>query len=236
MQLDLTPVVTASKKITARVPQSRVLVEVNTSQAISCESQSDEPLSSCLWGRSINGQRQVITVDEHVVEDGGRTEVEGITYDGNGLENGTCSIKIASVSADDVGTWSCTLVSHNGPVFTGIVEITTEGIHTANYLKLPMSFFRTESTLICHYYNNHFCISEVEPTIYFGAGGLMAYSVATSQTTTIVSDGTSTYGVAYDSLRDRIYWSTSSTIKRCDRDGNNVETVLTSSTCMTFCR
>ena len=99
---------------------------------ISCESDGDEPLSSCLWGRTINGQRQVITVDEHVVEDDGRTEVEGITYDGNGLEDGKCSIKIASVSEDDAGSWTCTLVSHNGSVFTGIVEITTEGMHTAN--------------------------------------------------------------------------------------------------------
>ena len=93
------------------MPQSRVLVEVNTSQVISCESQAYEPLSSCLWGRTIKGQRQVITVDEHGVEDGGRTEVDGITYVGNGLEDGKCSIKIASVSEDDRGSWTCTLVS-----------------------------------------------------------------------------------------------------------------------------
>ena len=73
------------------------------------------------------------TVDEHVVVGGGRTEFDGIRYDGNGLKDGKCSVKIESVSEDDAGGWSYTLVSHNGSVFTGIVELTPEGsAHSKN--------------------------------------------------------------------------------------------------------
>ena len=77
-------------------------------------------------------------------------------------------------------------------------------------------------------------ISEIEPAIYFASdgSGLKAYSVATSQTTSIISDRTTVYGVAYDSLRDRIYWSGRYTINRSDKDGSNEETVFSSSTCM----
>ena len=104
---------------------------INTSLVLTCESEAGEPLSSCLWGRTINGQRQVVLVDPKVVQDGGKTGFDGISYAGNGLplHDGKCSLKVESISEGDAGSWSCTLVSHNGTIFNGLVDVTTEGTY-----------------------------------------------------------------------------------------------------------
>ena len=73
------------------------------------------------------------------------------------------------------------------------------------------------------------------PFIYFTtldgeikAGGINAYSVSTSEVRTIVSSNESCYAIAYDSIRNKIYWSTYShhTVYRSSPDGTEVELVF----------
>ena len=116
-----------------------MLAALNTSQVLPCELKG-RPLNSCLWGRIIRGQRDGIFIDTQVVQDGGKTDVDGISYVGNGLENGNCSIRIASVVQSDVGTWSCTLVSKAGTIFQTEVHIHTDS-------KLLWSHINRDSSL-----------------------------------------------------------------------------------------
>ena len=62
-------------------------------------------------------------MDKQVVQSGGRTATEGISYVGHGLNNGNCGIKIDSVGQDDHGAWSCTLLAKTGDIFKGSVKI-----------------------------------------------------------------------------------------------------------------
>lgn len=111
----------------AVVPHPNVSAELSTSQTVSCAS-GGEPLISCLWARSLNGQRKVIVVDNEVVGGGGRTNVDGTFYvAGDGLSMGNCSLQIESFTKDDAGSWSCTLISQNGKIYTGQVLVTAKG-------------------------------------------------------------------------------------------------------------
>ena len=110
----------------ARVPHPIVFAALNVSRVLTCESEG-QPLRSCLWGRVItDGQWEGILVDERVVENGGRTNVNGISYVGNGLDGGNCSVRIDSVTQDDIGTWSCALLANgSGSIFKGEVNVLT---------------------------------------------------------------------------------------------------------------
>ena len=127
---------------------------MNNALKFSCESQG-QPLSSCLWGKAQNGQHQVIVTDQHgVQEEDQQTSIEGISYSiGHELDAGKCSVNIESVSEDDFGRWSCTLVSKSGAIFTGRVEVVTNGklckecaeaiLRRKIYLKIFCTNFRT---------------------------------------------------------------------------------------------
>ena len=53
--------------------------------------------------------------------------------------------------------------------------------------------------------------------------------MATSEARLVPTSGNSAlYGVAYDSLRDKIYWGSGSSKSRANRDGSSVEIVLIS--------
>ena len=96
---------------------------LNSSIVLTCQAQGQEPLSSCMWIRTIGTVRKLIFIDHNNADYGGWTDVDGISYAEDGLGDGKCSIMIESVTADDFGTWSCTLISNAGRVFTGSVEV-----------------------------------------------------------------------------------------------------------------
>ena len=112
-----------SHKKRARVPRRIVYTALNSSETFSCET-NGQPLNSCLWGRTLNGQRQAILIDNQTALNGGRTSAKGILHVGDGLKDGKCSIKIESVAEQDVGSWSCTLVSQEGAIYSGEVSVT----------------------------------------------------------------------------------------------------------------
>lgn len=92
-----------------------------------------------------------------------------------------------------------------------------------------------------HGYNYGFqCVSFPEPeqTIYFATenGGIMAYSTLTSQVTTIVTSNETCWGIAYDSVHHKIYWSTRKERKiyRTNLNGSLVETILSTDQCKCF--
>ena len=117
---------TTAKKSSARMSEPKIWPELRASQNLTCESSGNESLNYCLWGRTLNGQYEVILVDQQVVQNGsGRAAKTGISYVGDGLDDGKCVIKIESVTPEDFGPWSCTLVAEIGEVFTGNVNIET---------------------------------------------------------------------------------------------------------------
>ena len=122
------PVVTvpACQKAAAHVPQPVVFASINSSVNVSCES-NGHPISSCLWGHTVNSTRQAIIMDEKFVENSGRTTVDGVSFLGNqeGLDAGKCTLGIQSVAEKDAGLWSCTLVTHNSTIFSGAVLLGT---------------------------------------------------------------------------------------------------------------
>ena len=81
-------------------------------------------------------------------------------------------------------------------------------------------------------------ISElVEPIIYFGTGGegLQSYSVAISEVNNVVTSTQVVFGVTYDFLQNKIYWSgyssRSDKIWLGNRDGTHVKTLLSTDQC-----
>ena len=78
-------------------------------------------------------------------------------------------------------------------------------------------------------------MKESVPDIYFATyeGRIKAYSLANSRVRTVVDRKESTRGIAYDSVGNRIYWSTfwSYKIQRATMDGLDVETVLSTRQC-----
>ena len=123
MRIVLAATVPDSQKKPARVPRRKVYTALNNSEIFSCET-SGQPINSCLWGRTLKSQWQVIIIDgQQTDQDGGWTYAEGLLYNGEGLKEGKCSVKIESVTDQDFGSWSCTLVSDGGAIFRGEVSI-----------------------------------------------------------------------------------------------------------------
>ena len=81
---------------------------------------------------------------------------------------------------------------------------------------------------------NAFIDPKADDQLYYVTSYPEAINVLTPNsgvTTTLVSSNPREYivGIAYDTKRNKLYWSTYDAIKRCDAsDGSNVETVLRS--------
>ena len=77
-------------------------------------------------------------------------------------------------------------------------------------------------------------VEPVEPIIYFGTqyGGLQSYSSATLEVKNITNSTEWVSGVTYDSIQDKIYWAGYSRIWRGNRDGSQVEMVVSMRHCM----
>ena len=106
----------------AIVPNHIVSAKLNATATISCESDG-KPVSVCVWGKIVDGQWETIVIDDGVITNGGKTEVDGISYEGEGLAAGKCGLKIQAVQAKDTGRWSCALITAAGPVFAGEVFV-----------------------------------------------------------------------------------------------------------------
>ena len=80
----------------------------------------------------------------------------------------------------------------------------------------------------------HSLLSENDPpSLYFATeGGVKLYSVDTSSEVTVVANSSTwIFGVAFDWLRDKIYWSSHYKVFRANSDGTEVKTVLDSDQC-----
>ena len=78
----------------------------------------------CYWGRSARGQDQLISIDGNATKAVvGGTLMQRISTSAHKLQNGKCQISIGAVTAENFGTWSCTLLDQTGVVFTGEVNI-----------------------------------------------------------------------------------------------------------------
>ena len=112
----------------ARVPNPVVDANVNTSAILSCTSDDGQPWSLCVWERHLPEERKLVIIDEEVVQNGGRTLVNGVAYVGDGKNNdGKCEINIEPVTEQDFGQWRCTLASQNGTFSTGQLSLKQKG-------------------------------------------------------------------------------------------------------------
>ena len=142
------PVVSTSacQRTPARVYQPMVVAEANTSQNLSCQSPG-QAVQTCLWGHSVNRTSEAILIDQQVVENGGRTTLDGISYAGGNdeLEAGRCTLNIANVTEDHVGLWSCILISRqNATVSSGAVHLGKRRfLHFSMTLKVFINFTLT---------------------------------------------------------------------------------------------
>ena len=101
------------------MPQSDICTKDNDTATFSCES-NGAPLSSCLWARTVNGQREVVMLGEDV---GKVSTVDGVEYSVDDLNDGKCRVKVESIKRGHFGRWSCTLVEADGQVLTGAVNV-----------------------------------------------------------------------------------------------------------------
>lgn len=66
----------------------------------------------------------MIYIDDYVIDNGGKTAVTGTAYEGDGLSIGKCGLQIEAVRTNDIGLWSCTLIStKGGGIFTGAMTL-----------------------------------------------------------------------------------------------------------------
>ena len=92
---------------------------LNRTANFTCESQG-QPLSSCLWARTLKGQLEATVVDG----DGEYAPTDGIHFFfADEPNSGTCGVNIESVTEDHIGKWACALVADDGEVLTGEVEL-----------------------------------------------------------------------------------------------------------------
>ena len=99
---------------------SAVTAKVNTSATFACESDNGKPWSLCIWEQKLQGQQRLIAIEKEVAQNGEQTSVNGASFVGDALNNnGKCELKIDYVTDQDLGQWSCTLVSSNGTMYTG---------------------------------------------------------------------------------------------------------------------
>ena len=112
----------ATEKHPATVSNPAAFGKVNSSLELSCELEN-QPLSLCVWERSVKGRGEIIIVDQEVIKNGGATSVDGTFATVDGFGNGKCLLKIESLKTDDFGSWSCTLVTNSGRAYGGLVRV-----------------------------------------------------------------------------------------------------------------
>ena len=117
-----------------------IIASLNATFNFTVESPTGEGLSLCLWERNVEGQRQMIVSDGLQVEMSSQNSpITGVSFmesDAEGsLRRGKCGLKFNVLSEQDVDTsWTCTLVTQNGTIFTGRVTIIEGKLHIRTIL------------------------------------------------------------------------------------------------------
>ena len=101
---------------------SVVTAALNKSATFSCESEDGQPWAVCSWEQNKSQvQRRYVVIDQEGAQNGGQ---KGISFVGDPLSNnGKRGLRIDSVTEQDFGQWSCTLVSGNGTTSTGALHL-----------------------------------------------------------------------------------------------------------------
>ena len=83
---------------------------------------------SRVWRRPGKGQRQLIAIEEDAIAQVDHAQIDNgrIAVFGDQLQNGNCSLSIQPITAQDFGTWACTLFAKTGSELTGQVEVTED--------------------------------------------------------------------------------------------------------------
>ena len=71
-------------------------------------------------------------MDQEVVDTGGVTSSDRMSYFGDGLQVGQCGLKVESIAENDVGSWSCTLISTSGIILNGVVNLMNRKLPVQN--------------------------------------------------------------------------------------------------------
>ena len=70
------------------------------------------------------------------------------------------------------------------------------------------------------------------PSIYFATDeGVQRYSLDAGDVKTVADSSEGIYGVAFDWLRDKVYWNSLNKVFRANRNGTGVETILDTPQC-----
>ena len=86
--------------------------------------------------------------------------------------------------------------------------------------------------------NVHCLLSENKPpSLYFGTdGGVKRYSLEDNQVKRVANSSERAFGVVFDWLRDKIYWTGEYQAFQANRDGTEVEAALDTRKCKSkFC-
>ena len=107
----------------AGVPHPFLWAVKNTSLTFTCEADG-KPLSSCLWTWPAKGQHRLVVIDEDgIVYHGGGAPEDGTFHVLAGLDSGKCTVQVEFDPTEHVDTWSCTLLSQAGEIYTGKVTV-----------------------------------------------------------------------------------------------------------------
>ena len=114
----------------AYVPLPSVTAKISKSTKLSCGS-GGQPLSFCFWHHHNyrNGGMKVVyhIPYDDVVEHGANStvKVEGLEFiEVRKFKEGKCRVKIEGFAVgNNVGTWTCILVSESGTMFSGLVDL-----------------------------------------------------------------------------------------------------------------
>ena len=79
----------------------------------------------------------------------------------------------------------------------------------------------------------HYYFAEPEQQIFFSTGGegVKSFRPKTSTVSTVKGNNEILYGITYDTIRNKLYWTSSFKIYRALVDGTEVETVLQTQQC-----
>ncbi len=102
-----------------------VIGRLGSSASLTCHS-NGVPLRICLWEQK-ESDKLVATFDQTNYKD--PTANEGYSFYGDGLDKGSCGIRIKVVKMTDLGKWKCTLLSRDNStaVFRGTVVLQGAG-------------------------------------------------------------------------------------------------------------
>ena len=91
-------------------------------------------LNLCVWElNKVNGGSKAIVIDKQVeANDGGRIS-QRICTSGRGLSAGQCALEIRSATSNDLGKWACSLVTDDGEILIGELDVIEESVGSGTF-------------------------------------------------------------------------------------------------------